>query len=537
MKKVAAYCRVSTERQEVQQTILVQKSVIEEWASDNDALIVEWYLDDGWSGYILNRPELDRLRDDVGKGLWEAVVFVDRDRLARKLSFQELIIDELTEKQIEVILLNEALADNPEGRIMQQIKGVFAEYERAKITERMRRGKITKAKAGKMVGHNAPYGYRYVSKVGNDECHFVIYEPEAEVVRMIFGWVANEGYSIRKVVRELYTRGISPAKGQSDRWVKSVVERLLKRTDYYGVSYFNKSISVIPKNPLNKSEYKRVKKSSRREKAREEWYAIEVPAIIEKSLFDRVQERLQSNKVYNPRNKIYPYLLSGKVYCKCGHKRVGDGVNGHHYYRSAERIYTFPKPITGTCKCQGVNAEVLDNVVWNKIYSLMTQPGLLKPFMDDFNKYQLKTAKTKDALDRLRKALNTLDDEENRYVKAFGSKMIEFSTFQKFMKEVKDKKTLIKEQFNDLENVAIDQIANLGKDSIRVDDVVFSLKYSDTTEKQEIMRKLVASVIVGERSTALVKGVIPVVADAQNIQDVLKSRNSWFAECGEVHAF
>lgn len=146
LKKVAAYCRVSTDRQKEEGTIDTQFPPIKEWVAKNNSVIIDWYLDDGWSGELLARPELDRLRDDTSKNLWDGVVFVDRDRLARKLSLQELIIDELRDKGKEIIFLNEPLADNPEGRIMQQIKGVFAEYERAKITERMRRGKLFKAK-------------------------------------------------------------------------------------------------------------------------------------------------------------------------------------------------------------------------------------------------------------------------------------------------------------------------------------------------------------------------------------------------------
>ena len=88
MKKVAAYCRVSTDRQKEEQTIEVQRTFIREWQDKNDATIVEWYLDDGWSGDTLERPDLDRLRDDVSKGLWDAVVFIDRDRLARTLAYQ-----------------------------------------------------------------------------------------------------------------------------------------------------------------------------------------------------------------------------------------------------------------------------------------------------------------------------------------------------------------------------------------------------------------------------------------------------------------
>src|SRR3989338_6838726 len=281
MKKVAAYCRVSTDRQKEEQTIEVQRTFIREWQDKNDATIVEWYLDDGWSGDTLERPDLDRLRDDVSKGLWDAVVFIDRDRLARTLAYQEYVIRELREKDIEVIFMNNPLADSALERAIQQVYGIVAEIERITIAERMRKGKIHKAKSGKLVGHNAPYGYRYHPKVSDKDGYFEIYEPEAEIIRMIFHWVADESYSMRGVVRELYKRKIPSAKGKARR-VKSSVERLLNREDYIGTSYYNRRMAVVPKHPQKVNGYKKIKKSSRVVRPKEEWIAIPVPPIIDR---------------------------------------------------------------------------------------------------------------------------------------------------------------------------------------------------------------------------------------------------------------
>ena len=151
LKKVAAYCRVSTEKQADEQTIDVQKRFLQEWADANNAIITQWYLDDGWSGDTLDRPELDNLRSEVGSGIWDAVVFIDRDRLARTLSYQEYVIRELLEKTIDVIFLNNPLAEDKQTRVLQQMYGIVAEMERINIAERMRKGKIHKAKSGKLI--------------------------------------------------------------------------------------------------------------------------------------------------------------------------------------------------------------------------------------------------------------------------------------------------------------------------------------------------------------------------------------------------
>lgn len=515
MKRIAAYCRVSTDRQKDEGTIEEQYPPIEEWASKNNYTIVSWYKDDGWSGELLARPDLDRLRDDANKKLWEAVVFIDRDRLARKLSLQELIIDELRDKNIEIFFLNEPLADNPEGRIMQQIKGVFAEYERAKITERMRRGKIHKAKSGKIVGNVAPYGYTYIKKTGDKEDgYYVVNEPEAEIVKMIFHWVADEGYSMYRVIQELYSRKIPPPKNKTDHWRKSAIERLIHRQDYIGTSFYNKGGSVIPKHPQTVNGYKKIKKSSRKLKPRDEWIAIPAPAIIDFELYERAQNRLKENQLYNKRNKTYNYFLSGKVWCGCGSKRVGDGVNGHHYYRCAQRIYKFPLP--DKCTYEGVNAQILDEMVWNNMLKLFTNPDLIK---DQFIKWQKKQDKFKVAsrheLSQAKHALEVLDEEEDRYIQAFGSKLISFEKYKERIEAVKAKKAAIEEQTK--EAVITEDPMNIDDIELVCKEVMDDLSTITAEKKQKYMRSMIKSIYVKERSEALVNGYLPLYTQAQNI--------------------
>jgi site-specific DNA recombinase len=530
MKKVAAYCRVSTNRQEKEENIEVQEGLVKEWATKNNAVIVEWYKDDGWSGELLARPDLDRLRDDVNKRIWDAVVFVDRDRLARKLSFQELVIDELNEKNLELIFLNEPLADNPEGRIMQQIKGVFAEYERAKIAERMRRGKIHKAKSGKLVGHNAPYGYRYHPKLGEKNGYYEIYEPEAEVVRMIFKWAAEDGYSLRRIVKELFKRNILPAKKIRDCWTKSSVDRVLNRTDYYGDSYYNETVAVVPKNPQTKDGYKKIKKSSRRIKPKDEWIKIAVPKIIDKDLFDKAHIRLKENIITNPRNKIYPYKLTGKVYCQCGAKRVGDGVNGHHYYRCAQRIYKYPLP--NKCTYEGVNAEILDQMVMNNMINILTNPSLIKGQVEKWYNRQSKVTDTSQSeLQRLKSALKKLKDEEQKVLRAYKADLLDFEGFKQEMKDIKGKRELLEIQANEVNQTSLNDDVSLESINDLCIAVLQSVKYDTATDRQELIRKLVQSIYVGERSSAEVNGRIPLVTQAQNIHYEPISRNRWASEC------
>jgi site-specific DNA recombinase len=161
---LAIYARVSTARQEEEEIIKTQLSAVREFAKQHGYTIVQEYMDDGWSGDILARPQLDKLRQDVSKKIWQAVLVYDPDRLARRYSYQELIMDELREKDVEVLFVTTPSPKTGEEKILHGVKGLFAEYERVKITERFRLGKMRKAKEGHVLVSEAPYGYAVISK-------------------------------------------------------------------------------------------------------------------------------------------------------------------------------------------------------------------------------------------------------------------------------------------------------------------------------------------------------------------------------------
>src|SRR2546425_4142739 len=154
--RVDLYARVSTEKQELQQTIQSQTAALEDYAKQQGQEIVDRYIDDGWTGSVLARPALDRLRDDAARRLFDGVLIHSPDRLARTYVHQEVLIEELKKAGSQIIFLNRPLADTPEDRMLQGMQGLFAEYEKAKIAERFRRGKLHKARSGRIVGHMAP---------------------------------------------------------------------------------------------------------------------------------------------------------------------------------------------------------------------------------------------------------------------------------------------------------------------------------------------------------------------------------------------
>ncbi|OJH30308.1 Transposon gamma-delta resolvase [Armadillidium vulgare] len=204
---VSLYARVSSRQQAQENTIESQIVELERRiSSDGHELLDEHrFVDNGYSGSNLERSGLESLRDRVAEGKIDKIYIHSPDRLSRKSAYQALLLEEFRKAGSEVIFLNHKFEDNPESNMFLGIQGLVAEYERAKIMERNRRGKLHAAKTGRIsVMSNAPYGYRYIAKhVGEGSAQFEVDEEEADVVRKIFSWIGQERASIGEVVHRL----------------------------------------------------------------------------------------------------------------------------------------------------------------------------------------------------------------------------------------------------------------------------------------------------------------------------------------------
>src|SRR5512133_678010 len=210
----AIYARVSSERQRQDETIQSQTVGLRELADARGLLVAEdlVFEDEGFSGATLRRPALERLRDRAVEGCFEVVLCHAPDRLARRYAYQVLLLEEFQRAGVEVVFAKEPeRGDSPEDELLRQFQGMIAEYERAQIAERCRRGKLHRARAGAVaVLANAPYGYRYVKKSEHVEAFYEIDELEALVVREVFRRYAEDGESIGRIARSLASRACGP---------------------------------------------------------------------------------------------------------------------------------------------------------------------------------------------------------------------------------------------------------------------------------------------------------------------------------------
>src|SRR5215831_10381056 len=334
--RVALYARVSGEQQAKEDTIDSQiESVTQRIAKD--ALVCDpelRFVDDGVSGTILARAGLERLRDQAAAGAIDRVYMLDPDRISRKYAYQVLILEELARCGVEVVFLRNPPGHGPEENLLLQVQGMIAEYERAKIMERCRRGKQYAARHGSVnVLSGAPYGYRYVGKhEGDGQARYQVVAEEARVVRQVFAWIGQERCSIGEVCRRLRREAV-PTRTGKPAWDRSTIWLMLKNPAYRGTAAFGKTRSGPLKPQRLRPQRGRPapprRPVSRVDTSSEEQIFIEVPGLVSAELFGAVQAQLEENR---RRRRDRPgggrFLLQGLVVCKrCGYGCYGKPVS------------------------------------------------------------------------------------------------------------------------------------------------------------------------------------------------------------------
>jgi len=230
MKTAAIYARFSSAQQREENTIASQTAALAAFArSEGYSVAAEWiFQDEGYSGANLVRPGLERVRDLAAEGQIQAVLVLSADRLSRKYAYQVLLMEEFARHGVEIRFIQSPQVTTPEEQLLVQLQGMIAEYERAQIAERTRRGKRYRAQSGLVnVLCGAPYGYRYVKKSETSTAFYEVIEEQASVVRQVYRLYTEEGRSIGAIVRWLNAQGISTRRGNS-LWERTTVWAMLR---------------------------------------------------------------------------------------------------------------------------------------------------------------------------------------------------------------------------------------------------------------------------------------------------------------------
>ncbi|MBS0655702.1 MAG: recombinase family protein, partial [Verrucomicrobia bacterium] len=513
MKQAAMYVRVSTQQQKEGATIESQKALLLQYAEKNGFEIhPEWIFEDnGVSGSKLARPALDRLRDFASEGLFEDVFILSPDRLSRKYAYQAILLDELAGNGVKIHFQNTPDPITATDHLLIQMQGMFAEYERAQITERSRRGKKHKAKNGSVsVLSVAPYGYRYI-KGEQISSFFEINEKEASIVRTIFDLYVKNRFSIAKIKMYLLDHQVRSPKGNSE-WSRSTINGILKNSAYRGIAYFGKR---EPCEPIStRLEGRSVRINGRRQPKRtlrlrdpKDWIEISVPAIIDYETFEIAQGLLKTNKTLSIRNAKPGSLLQGLISCnECGYGFIttvsGKKTNGYGYYRCSKR--------DKKCTNRSIRIESLDETIWESLISILESPDLVQ---DEVSRRlsDLEKAPILKQQKLLENKLEKLEVESNRLLDAYQSECID-------LKELKNRMGNIKRERNNIRREIAGMDSGLSRSQLLgLSEAVkyFSnhLRASQSTlefvEKRKILRMLIHEIQIGKEDIT-VNHIIPV---------------------------
>jgi len=514
-KPAAIYTRVSSDRQKENHTIGSQTAALVQYAQTHGyAVPPEWvFQDEGYSGASLVRPGLEALRDLAAQGQITAVLIYSPDRLSRKYAYQVLLGEELGRCGVEVIFLKAPTGDSPEDQLVVQFQGMIAEYERAQIAERNRRGKRHRAQQGMAnVLSGAPYGYRYVRKTDTSAAYYEVRESEADVVRMVFAIYTQQRLSINAIARLLNERGISTRTGKT-RWERSTVWGMLRNPAYQGKACYGKT-EPSPRQRITRPLRQRSGISNRngchRDRPRAEWIELTVPALVSEETFALAQEQLMRNKHYSPRRTIEPTLLQGMLVCQqCGYALYRTSTRTSkrklYYYRclGSDAYRHFKGAL---CRSRPVRQDYLDKFVWDQIMGLLEDGTLIQAEIDRRKEAARNTDPRRQRSETLRREQTRLGNNLERLITAYQEGLLSLAQLRHRIPELNKKSQAVESELQSLETAAVDQARYLqlaeSLDGFRIKLRARAMTL-DVGERQQILRLLVKEVLVAADSLTI----------------------------------
>jgi site-specific DNA recombinase len=507
----AIYARVSSERQRQDETIQSQTVGLRELACERGLLITDDLIfeDEGFSGATLHRPALERLRDHAAEGCFEVLLCHSPDRLARRYAYQVLLLEEFARSGVEVVFAKEPEhGATPEDELLRQVRGVIAEYERAQIRERTRRGKLHRARTGhQAVLSCAPYGYRYVKKTEHSEGFWEIDPAQAEIVRDVFARYIDDGVSIGELARWLTERGVPTRTGKAV-WDRSTVWGMLRNTAYRGQAAFGKTRTLERHGKPTRTTRARGERHGRRpareDQSAEKWTLIAVPAIVSEETFELAQARLAQNTHFAKRNTKKPTLLQGILVCReCGYgcyRSTTRTTNKRIYYYRCIGSDNYRHIGGRVCNSRPIRADELDTLVWEEVRRLLEDPALVRAEIDR----RLKALRTEHPAARRREALERdltrAEAAIARLIEAYQEQLISLAELRTRMPTLRKRQTTLRAQLDALDTELHDAATYLKlADTLDgfLTQLTDGLDQLTLYDQQRVLRLVVREVLIG----------------------------------------
>jgi site-specific DNA recombinase len=534
MKTAAIYARVSSDRQKEEQTVASQTSALRAYAAERGYLVPDGWVfeDEGWSGATLVRPGLERLRDLAAQGQVDVVLVYSPDRLSRKYAYQVLLLEEFARAGVDVVFVQAPRGETPEDVLVLQFQGMIAEYEKAQISERTRRGKRHRARCGVVnVLSAAPYGYRYVRKADGEPARYEILEAEAAVVREVFRRYVEDGWPIGALARWL-TEAAVPTRTGKRQWDRSAVWGMLRNPAYQGTACFAKTATAAQQKVTRRLRQRGgvPARPCLRARPREEWIEIPVPALISPTQYALAQERLHENRRFAARHTKVPSLLQGLLVCRtCGYAYYRTSTQTSrrklYYYRClGSDDYRYPEG--RRCRNRPVRQDALDTLVWDEVIRLLANPSLVRQEIDR----RLAALRTEHPVTAKRegivKALARIRGAMARLIEAYQEELLSLEELRTRMPPLRQREATAAAQLATLEAELVDAetyvalAQSLEGFLDKLHEAAHTLAVAD---RQRVVRLLLKEVQVGP-DTLVLRHSIPVPGDHPDPGYLLRGR-------------
>ena len=515
--KVAAYVRVSTQRQAQTQTIAQQMVRIQSHCQERglELALENIFQDDGYSGANFKRPGLERLRDAAGQARLEHILITAPDRLARNFVHQVLLLEELQSHGCVVEFLDRPMSQDPHDQLLLQIRGAVAEYERALIAERMRRGRLAKLQAGTLLPYTkAPYGYQLDPDRPRDPQTLRINQAEAAVVKELYAHYLEDQTTLRELARHLHTRGIKSPTGQ-EWWHLGSLRNVLTNPIYMGEVYgcrtrvqaSQKRASAL--RPIGKQPF------TSRPAARENWVLVaRVDAIVTPQEFAQVQEKLEQNQKFAARNnRASDYLLRSLV--SCGHCLLActarGGSSAYSYYVCKGKSDPIISRRAETCHARMIPAAELDQLVWKDLVDLLQHPEMITHALEQARSGAWLPQQLQARRSQLQRGQVSLRNQLERLTTAYLSGVIPIEEYQRRRADLESQAQALSKQLEDVDARSVQQ-AQLAGFAAGIKD--FTQRVSDTLaqatfeQQRQLVELLIDRVIVTDDQVEI-RYVIP----------------------------
>jgi site-specific DNA recombinase len=524
--RVAVYVRVSTQHQAQTQTIEQQLERLRShlqnqgWELPDENI----FRDDGYSGSSLNRPGLDRLRDQVKAAEIDRVVLTAPDRLARNYVHQMVLLGEWEHQGCEVEFLDRPMSHDPHDQLLLQIRGAVAEYERTLITERMRRGRQRKLQAGVMLPWTrAPYGYRLDQERPRDPAGVYVDEAEAVVVKEMFTWYAQDATSLFGLAKHLQALGHPSPSGKA-YWNQATIRGILGNPVYIGQVCLGRKQPYRPTGSRSPLHRKGQTQSATKPAPRENWQPVAtVPALVTPEQYELVQAKLAQNQKYARRhNTAHWYLLRGMVSCGlCELSCLGRALPpAYRYYVCRGQADPIQSCRDERCQSRFIPAGQLDDLVWRDLCEVLQHPEVITQAIERAHAGHWLPQELQARREHLRKSRLSLDHQIDRLSEAYLKGVIALAEYQRRRREL-DQKLQGLDALDKQLGVNIDRQAELAAVATSAEAfcqrVQASLANATFEQKRQLIELLIDRVVVTNDEVEI-RYVIPTSPSSEHVR-------------------